>query len=51
MTVTKELYKYRSDFMVVQVKWEGNGTESAEYTFLYEKGNENHEFGAGFLCI
>jgi hypothetical protein len=32
----------------VQVRWEGGGTEPAgEYTFFYEKGNENPELGTG----
>jgi hypothetical protein len=39
-----------SDFVGVQwIRWEGNGTEPAEYTFLYGIGNENHELGAGLL--
>jgi hypothetical protein len=37
---------------VQEVRWEGGGTEPAgEYTFLYRKGNENHELGTGILCI
>jgi hypothetical protein len=35
---------------VQEVRWQGVGTEHAEeYTFSYGKGNENHEFGTGFL--
>jgi hypothetical protein len=34
------------------VRWEGGGTEPArEYTFFYGKGNEDHEFDTGFVCI
>jgi hypothetical protein len=36
---------------VQEVRWEGGDTEIAEYTFFYGKGNENHEFGEGSLCI
>jgi hypothetical protein len=37
---------------VQEVRWEGGGTKPAgEYTFSYGKGNENHEFGTGFLYI
>jgi hypothetical protein len=33
---------------VQEVSWEGGGTEPAgEYTFFYEKGNENRELGTG----
>jgi hypothetical protein len=47
VTVSKELSKYRLDLVGVQeVGWEGGGTEpTGEYTFLYGKGNENHELG------
>jgi hypothetical protein len=35
---------------VQEVRGDGGGTEPAgEYTFFYEKGNENHELGTGLL--
>jgi hypothetical protein len=35
---------------VQDVRWEGGGTEPAgEYTFLYAKGNENHELSTDFF--
>jgi hypothetical protein len=49
MTVSREQSRYRLDLVGVQeVRWEGSGTVLAgEYTFFYEKGNENRELGTG----
>jgi hypothetical protein len=49
MTVSRELSRYKLDLVGMQeVRWEGGGTEPAEeYTFVYGKGNENHELGTG----
>jgi hypothetical protein len=50
MTVSRELARYTLDLVGVQVRWEGGSTEPArEYTFLYGKGNENHELGICFF--
>jgi hypothetical protein len=48
MTVSRELSKYKLDFLGVQeVRWEGSGTEPAgERTLFYGKGNDSHELGA-----
>jgi hypothetical protein len=53
MTVSRELARYKLDLVGVQeVLWEGGGTKPVEkYTFCHGKGNENHEFGTGLLCI
>jgi hypothetical protein len=47
----EKLSKYKLDQVGIQeVRWEGGGTEPAgEYTFVYGKGNENHELGTGCL--
>jgi hypothetical protein len=38
-TVSRELYKYKLYLVGVQeIRWEGSGTKSAEYTFLLWKG-------------
>jgi hypothetical protein len=45
MTVAKEISECVLDLVgVPEVRWERGGTEPAiKYTFLYGKGNENHE--------
>jgi hypothetical protein len=50
-TVSRKLSRYRLDLVRLQeVTWESSGTAPAgEYTFVYVKGNENHELGTGFL--
>jgi hypothetical protein len=32
---------------VQEVRWQDGGTELAEHTFFYGKGNENNELGTG----
>jgi hypothetical protein len=51
MTVSRELSNYKLHLVGGQVRWEGGGTEPAgKYTYIYGKGNENHELGIG-LCV
>jgi hypothetical protein len=51
VTVSKELYKYKLHLVEVQVRWEGGGTEPAEYTFFYGKRTENHESCTGSFFV
>jgi hypothetical protein len=50
--VTEEISKYKLHLVGVQeVRWDMGGTEPAEeYTFFFEKGNENHELDIGYFC-
>jgi hypothetical protein len=51
VTVSKELSKYKLDFVGVQeLRWEGD-RRAGEYIFFYEKGNDTHKVGIGFLFI
>jgi len=49
--VARELARYKLDVVGVQeVRWDKGGTVRAEdYKVFYRKGNENHQFGTGFL--
>jgi hypothetical protein len=51
VTVLKEVSRYKLDLVRVrEVRWKGGCTEPiGEYTFFYRKGNENHDFGTGFI--
>jgi hypothetical protein len=49
--IAERISKYKLDLDgVEEVRRDGGGTEPAgEYTFFYEKGNENHELRTRFL--
>jgi hypothetical protein len=49
--VAEEISKYRLDLVgVVEVRWGRGGTELAdEITFVYGRGNKNHELGTCFF--
>jgi exonuclease III len=50
-TAARELTRYKLDLVGVQeIRWEKMDTVRAEdYNIFYGKGNENHQFGTGFL--
>jgi hypothetical protein len=47
----QEISEYRLDLVGVQeIKWDEDANEPAgEYTFFYEKRNENYDLGTGFF--
>jgi hypothetical protein len=47
--MTVKISKYKLDSVVAQkVRWDGGGIgPTGQYTFLYGKGNQNHELGTG----
>jgi hypothetical protein len=53
VTVSKDLSKYKLNLVGVQeVRWDGGGMQPAEeYTFLYGKGDQNHELGTDPLFV
>jgi hypothetical protein len=52
-TVEEEISKYKLDLMAVQEarRYKGGTEPAGEYTFFYEKGNENHELVQFFSYI
>jgi hypothetical protein len=53
MAAARELARYKLDLVGVQeVRWDKEGTfKVGDYSFFYEKGNEDHHWEQGFLYI
>jgi hypothetical protein len=51
MAAARELARYKLDLVGVQeVRWDKEGTvKVGDYSFFYEKVNENHQWGTGFF--
>jgi hypothetical protein len=47
--MSKELSKYKLELVGMQFRWVGDGTQLAEYTFFYGKGNDAHELSTDFF--